>query len=130
MRLNREKDLALQVAQYMQLQHREVMYRFDLAADLKLTMGQARRHKALHPNRGYPDFQILEPRGRYSGLFIELKREGVKTHKRNGELLSDPHLKEQEATLNALKERGYSAHFCRGFDEARTCIDEYLGLKK
>ena len=55
-----EHQLYEQVARYMQLQYPGVVYRFDLAADLKLTPGQAVKHKRLHPFRGYPDFFIAE----------------------------------------------------------------------
>lgn len=57
----RESDLYRLVAEYLQVQYPEVIYRFDLAADLKLTPGQAVRHKRLHPHRGYPDLFIAQP---------------------------------------------------------------------
>ena len=121
-----EAELRRMLARWLQYQYPNVIYRFDLAADLKLTMGQARKHKELHPHRGYPDLFIAEPRGKYHGMYIELKADGNSPYKRNGELKSNEHLKEQEVMLNKLNSRGYAAEFACGFDEAKKIIDEYL----
>ena len=129
-----ERDLYLQVARYIQVQYPDVIYRFDLAADIKLTVGQAAKHKRLHPYRGYPDLFLAQPAQRSSeypdacykfGLFIELKKEGTRLKKRNGEWASE-HIAEQARILEMLELRGYVAKFAVGFDEARKLIDEYL----
>lgn len=130
-----ERALYKQIAQYLQLQYPNAIYRFDLAADMKLTAGQASRHKVLHPHRGYPDLFIAEPRTVsrmgdkyfYAGLFLELKRDGVKILKRDGELVADKHIREQHELLEELESRGYMATFAVGFDQAKQIIDEYLG---
>ena len=57
---NSEHNLYEQIARYLQLQYPNVIYRFDVGADLKLTPGQAAKHKRLHPERGYPDLFIAE----------------------------------------------------------------------
>lgn len=92
---NSEHSLYEQIARYLQQQYPNVIYRFDIAADLKLTPGQAAKHKRLHPERGYPDLFIAEPRevkaktalgGDYSlveiktlgGLYVEIKKDGTK----------------------------------------------------
>lgn len=98
-----EHQLYEKVARYLQIHYPDVIYRFDLAADLKLTVGQASKHKRLHPKRGYPDLFIAEPKHIWdtnkslgvrigfaddgetqlysqivAGLFIELKKDGEK----------------------------------------------------
>ena len=90
-----EHNLYEQIACHLQTQYPDVIYRFDLAADLKLTPGQAAKHHRLHPERGYPDLFIAEPRevkaktalgGDYSlveiktlgGLYVEIKKDGTK----------------------------------------------------
>ena len=88
-----EHNLYEQIAQYLQQQYPDVIYRFDLAADLKLTPGQAAKHHRLHPERGYPDLYIAESSeninskdwngivrewGFYFGLYIEIKKDGTK----------------------------------------------------
>ena len=99
-----EHQLYEQIAAYLQVQYPGVVYRFDLAADLKLTPGQARKHKKLHPYRGYPDFFLAKPKRRdisvmidftavdmngkkfkpeivvANGLFLELKKDGETLH--------------------------------------------------
>ena len=136
-----EHQLYELIAQYMQIQYPDVIYRFDLAADLKLTAGQARKHKMLHPKRGYPDLFIAEPiitsyrdengmikltqTKNYSGLFIELKKDGTRLKKKNGEWASD-HIAEQAEMLERLEFRGYRAMFAVGFDEAKKIIDLYF----
>lgn len=57
----REHDIYIMIADYLRYQYPTVIYRFDLAADLKLTMGQASKHKILQRYRGYPDLFIAEP---------------------------------------------------------------------
>lgn len=64
---------------------------------------------------------------KYAGLMIELKREGTRIYKKNGELVSNEHIQEQAEMLNELRERGYAARFAVGFDQAKQIIDEYLG---
>lgn len=58
----KEHQLYEKVARYLQIHYPDVIYRFDLAADLKLTVGQASKHKRLHPKRGYPDLFVAESR--------------------------------------------------------------------
>lgn len=59
---NSEHNLYEKIARYLQLQYPDAIYRFDVGADIKLTMGQAAKHKRLHPERGYPDLFIAEPK--------------------------------------------------------------------
>lgn len=130
-----EHELYKQVAIFLQMKYPDVFYRFDLAADLKLTIGQARKHKMIHPYRGYPDLFLAEPAPRcidggwkyeWHGLFIELKKEGTRLKKKNGEWAST-HIREQAEVLGQLREKGYEAQFAVGFEEAINLIDEYLG---
>lgn len=120
-----EYEVYTMIAQYLQVQYSSVIYRFDLAADMKLTPGQARRHKELHPRRGFPDLFIANPIKKYGGLFIEIKRDGTRIKKKNGEWASE-HIAEQAEVLQKLRDRGYVAEFAVGFDEAKRIIDEYL----
>lgn len=132
---NAEHQLYEKIARYLQTEYPGIIYRFDLAADLKLTPGQAAKHKRLHPDRGYPDLFIanryydLENCVDYHGLYLELKAEGNSPFKRDGSLKKDEHLEEQWKMLQALEERGYVARFATGFDEAKKIIDDYLGEK-
>lgn len=119
-----EAHLHQKVCDYIRMHYPDVIFRTDFAAGIKMTIGQAARHKRLQQSRAFPDLSILEPRKGFHGLFIELKAKNI--YKRNGELLSDPHVHEQAKMLNVLKTKGYLAHFACGFDEARALIDDYL----
>lgn len=139
---NSEHNLYEQIARYLQLQYPDVIYRFDVGADLKLTMGQAAKHKRLHPERGYPDLFIAEPKnikvktllgGGYSlvetktlgGLYLEIKKDGEKLTKKDGSWRT-PHIAEQAEALEKLRAKGYRAEFGVGFDRCKKIIDEYL----
>lgn len=124
-----EAQLQLQVCDYLRLQYPNVVFRSDVAAGLKLTMGQASRHKRLQSSRAYPDLFIAQPRYDWSGLYLELKKPGVKLYKADGSLYADAHVHEQDAMLQRLRELGYRAEFAVGFEEARTIIDAYLTTK-
>lgn len=122
----KEHDIYKMIADYLRYQYPTVIYRFDLAADLKLTMGQASKHKRLQRYRGYPDLFIAEPKGKYGGLFLEIKKDGVRIFKQGGTLVSDEHIREQYDMLHDLRARGYAAEFAIGFDGAKKLIDDYL----
>ena len=139
---NSEHNLYEQIARYLQLQYPNVIYRFDIGADLKLTMGQAVKHKRLHPERGYPDLFIAEPKNikvktalgnDYSlvetktlgGLYLEIKKDGEKLTKKDGSLRT-PHIAEQAEMLEKLRQAGYKAEFGVGFEGCKKIIDEYL----
>ena len=127
----------------MQQQYPDVIYRFDIAADLKLTMGQAAKHKRLHPERGYPDLFIAKPKeikvktalgGGYSlveakplgGLYVEIKKDGEKLTKKDGSWRT-PHIAEQAEMLEKLRQAGYKAEFGVGYESTVKIIRDYLG---
>lgn len=122
-----EHDLYTMLADYLRYNYKSIIWRFDLAADLKLTIGQARKHKRLQQHRGYPDLFIAEPRGEYHGAYIELKKAGTRIFKKDGTLVADEHIREQFDVLEQLRRKGYVAEFACGFDEAKKIIDGYLG---
>lgn len=121
-----EFELQKRVVEYLNLQYPELLFMSDTVASLKLTMGQAMRNKKIQKN-GFktPDLIIFEPRGKYHGLFIELK---VKSpFKMNGELLKSEHLEGQQKTISDLINLGYYATFATGFDETIEIIKSYMG---
>lgn len=119
-----EARLHEQVCQYLRVQYPGVLFRTDFAAGIKMTMGQAARHKKLQSGRAWPDLAIYEPRHGFFALFLELKAATI--YKRNGELLSNPHVEEQQDMLKLLRSKGYQAQFAVGFDQAKELIDGYL----
>lgn len=122
-----ELELQAQVADYIRLQYPDVIFHSDFGSGIKLTMGQAIKQKRLNGGRrSWPDMFLAEPKGKYSGLFIELKKEGVRIFKKDGKLVSDEHIREQYDMLEQLRRRGYAASFACGFDEAKALIDRYM----
>lgn len=123
----KESDLQIMVADYLRLRYPNVLFHSDFGSGIKLTMGQAAKQKRQNGGRrAWPDMFIAEPTKKYSGLFIELKKEGTRLQKKNGEWAT-PHIEEQAKVLMQLDDKGYMAKFARGFDEAKKIIDDYLG---
>ncbi|MCI9110288.1 VRR-NUC domain-containing protein [uncultured Clostridium sp.] len=65
---------------------------------------------------GVPDMCLPVARGKYHGLYIELKTIKGKVHK------------SQKEWLDALEEEGYAVKVCYGWLEARETIEGYLSL--
>lgn len=121
-----EKILQRQVCQYLRYQYPKVLFNSDLSGAMKLTIGQAVQIKFLRSIRGFPDIIIYEPRGKYHGLFIELKKEGEKLYKKDGITPISEHVAEQIQCMQLLIERGYDCYFCIGFKQAMQTINNYL----
>lgn len=126
----KESDLQIMVADYLRLQYPDVLFHSDFGSGIKLTIGQAAKQKRQNGGRrAWPDMFIAEPmevNGRiYNGLFVELKKEGTRLTKKNGEYASQ-HIAEQSEVLERLNFRGYKATFAIGFEEAKEIIDDYL----
>lgn len=79
------------------------------------TKTTAARMKATGEKAGVPDICLPVARGGFHGLYIELKRV------RGGRIST-----EQMEWIQALRIQGYQAIVCKGFDEARRCLCEYL----
>ena len=107
------------------MQYPGVLFNSDMSGAMKLTIGQAVQIKALRSDRGFPDIVIYEPRGKYHGLFIELKRGGETVTNKKG-FPATPHIAEQFLIIERLNLKGYLAVFAVGFDEAKKVIDNYL----
>ena len=139
----KEKKLSLQIAEYLKILEKQMnlVWRFDLAADINLTMGQATQHKKLQTEqRGYCDLFIAEPKKCFHGLYIELKNSrddvfkkdgGYKKKKINikrGKLVigSYDHIQEQLKMHDILRSKGYAVEFGFGFQDTIKKIDLYL----
>lgn len=120
-----EADVQLRLCQWMRLQHKGLLWRSDYASGLRLSIPQARRHASLQSGRAWPDWCLYEPVGFFSGLALEIKKDGVKLFTKAGKPYS-PHIAEQAAVLEALRERGWAACFVVGLDEAMETVTSYL----
>lgn len=149
-----EAELQTAIAEYLTRQYPDVLFHSDFGSGIKLTPAQAVRQKRQNGGkRAWPDMFIAQPMLRmfvgkdepdemirlgeegdsielaneiYAGLYLELKKEGTRLKKKNGEWAT-PHIAEQAKVLEKLRDRGYYAEFAVGFEEAKKIIDEYLG---
>lgn len=80
---------------------------------------EAVKLKRMGVKRGVPDISLPVPRHGCNGLYIELKRT------KGGSVT-----KEQTAWMDALTRHGYMVALCKGWEQARDVIIEYLGGQK
>lgn len=122
-----EYNLQKQICKYLRIQYPNILFYSDTVAQVKLTMPQAVRNKAIQ-KEGFkmPDLVILEPRAQWNALFIELKKESP--FLRNGNLSSNTHLQAQAQSIEQLQSKGYCAQFAWSFEQAKSIIDTYMRL--
>lgn len=85
----------------------------------KRSPAAAMRLKQEGMKRGVPDNCLPVARGKYHGLYIELKRI------RGGQISED-----QRKWIDDLSMQGYKAVICRGWNEAANVIEDYLNEKQ
>jgi len=122
-----EKKLSHNIAEFLSKQYPKLIFRFDAAADLKMSMYQAKiiKNKLLH-EKGYPDLFISEPSHGYHGLYVELKKDHSAVYKKDGSYKKNDHLETQIAMHKRLRDKGYCVVFGCGFDDAVAKIREYF----
>jgi hypothetical protein len=133
-----EESLQRQVCNYLRLQYPSIIFRSDYASGLHLKPGQAMMHKSLQSGRAWVDLFIYLPRKvegkQYAGLALELKKDNTsikqKIGKNKGQLVANPHIREQYYMLQELNKLGYWADFGIGFEDAVAKIDHYMGKPK
>lgn len=116
---HQEQSMLFQWADLTKARHPELGLLFaipNFAGRLgRLTAIHGAKLKREGRKKGVPDVMLPVPRGRYHGLFVEMKR--VK-----GGSVSP----EQRAWLAALQDQGYRAVRCLGWEQAREEIMSYL----
>jgi hypothetical protein len=120
-----EKELTKQVCNYIKLQYPSVYFFTDPSGMFNPHWSGRQQLKANRSTHAQLDLIILEPKGNYNGLIIELKREGERVFKKDGSMASE-HLKEQNESIILLMSKGYSACFAIGFEAAKSIIDRYM----
>lgn len=119
----REESIHQSVCKYLKLQYPDCIFSSE-SGGIRLTMGQAIKAKSLRSESKLPDLLIMEARGGYCGLFIEIKKDSVWL--RDGSLSKDKHIQAQAAVLDRLNKKGYCAVFGCGFDLTKAIIDDYM----
>lgn len=77
----------------------------------------AKRMKDEGVRAGIPDLFLAVPRGKFHGLFVEMK-------KTRGGVVSDA----QKACMEMLSNNGYCVTVCHGFIDAQEAVKGYLSL--
>lgn len=81
----------------------------------KRNLWEAMKLKRMGVSSGFPDLFIPLANRQFTGLFIELKRI-------SGGLVSDQQLE----WMRILRKNGFAAEICRGLDQAKKVITDYL----
>ena len=110
-----EQQALFQWAAIAERQHPEIRLLHAIPNGGKRNKVTAAILKAEGVKSGVPDMCLPVARGRYHGLYIELKR-------RKGGRVSP----EQAVWLRALGKQGYRVAVCLGWIEARETIERYL----
>ena len=118
-----EENLHKSICTYLKTQYKNVIFNTD-SSGIKLTIGQAVKLKKLRSGNGFPDIAIYEPRNKFYGLFLEVKKESP--YRKDGFLYSNEHLNEQAEMHGNLRLRNYKVNFVWTFEMAKQIIDEYL----
>lgn len=111
-----EQEALFRWAQYSRVKHPELDMLFHIPNGGSRNLIEAAHLKAQGVKPGVPDICLPVPSGRFTALYIELKR------RKNGRV-SDA----QRGWIAALNRVGCRAVVCRGWDEARDAIEQYLG---
>jgi len=120
--MKKEESLQIAVCNYLRLQYPDLIWTSE-SSGIKLTIGQAVKAKKMRSGDKLPDLWILEPRGSYHGLLIELKAEYP--FKKDGTPKTE-HIAKQIETLKRLEDKGYYTDLCCDFDQAKDSIDNYI----
>lgn len=124
-KLETEYETQVRIINYLEYKYPGIIVQGSLGG-IRLPIGNAVKAKKMGNRKDFPDIFIAMPNDTYHGCFIELKREGTRLYKKNGELVSSEHYHEQDALHKALRAVGYYAEFSVGYDASIRAIDEYL----
>ncbi len=113
-----EAELQTALIKYINWAYPKIRYCASLGGQYQKFISQRKKAKSTGYVSGFPDLQITEPRGKYHGLFIELKL--------NKKCYPS---KQQVDWIEDLNKRGYFAKVCKGLDECIETLDYYLTLK-
>ena len=120
----KEDILREQISAYLQWKGYD--FRFDLAADIRLTMGQAVRNKRINgPRRGHPDLTVYLNGGH--AVFFELKKDPSEVYKKDGSHKKKEHLQEQLDYHQRLRNRGFEVFFVFSLEDFFVKLDSCRG---
>jgi hypothetical protein len=119
-----EDEVHKAVVRYLKLNG--IDFKSDHEAGRKRNVWEQQRIKSMQSGRGWADLFLPYPNSKYSGMFLELKKDGARVYLKNGKLSTEKHIQEQASFLRRMAERGYYANFAIGADDAIKQINTYL----
>lgn len=123
--MRKEETLHFQIADYLKIAYPKTIF-ISESSGVRTSIGLAAKLKRVRSNNVHLDLYILEPKGGFCGLFLELKATDIYKKRKPLELLKNDHVGQQADTIEKLIKKGYKASFAVSFAEAKNLIDEYL----
>lgn len=120
-----EYDTQVRIVNYLSERYPTLIVQGSLGG-IRLPIGNAVKAKKMGNKKDFPDLTIAIPNKRYTGCFIELKREGTRLYKKNGQLVTNEHFHAQDELHKMLRAVGYYAEFAVGYQDAIQQIEKYL----
>lgn len=126
----RESIIQKELCRYVALQYPTAIFNLDLSG-VNLSKTQSGLAKAMRSSKGFPDFVLYEPKGKYHALFIEIKKEDTDLCKKKPDVhgyypYADDHIAEQAEMIEQLKSKGYLAMFGIGLIHCIEIVDLYM----
>lgn len=112
-----EQTILFRWAEFQSGKYPELRLMFHIPNGGKRDKREAARFKALGVKPGVPDIFLPAARGGYHGLFIEMKAPGGHA------------TKYQQEYIAALRDQGYKAEVCFGWEQASKVILDYMEEK-
>jgi len=120
-----ERRIHKRVTVYLRHSYPEV--RFHTSLDGEAMGDYQRQHVGmLQWGSGFPDLMVFKPSGEYSGLAIEIKKDGESPYKKDGSLRSGKHFVNQEGWIRYLRKQGWKAEFGVGYSHCIDIIEDYF----
>lgn len=123
-----EQNLQKVLCQWIRIQYPDVYFMSDASGLPIKSWGLRLLLKTTRSNHAAMDIVILEPKGKWHGLVIELKKSSP--FKKDGSLLSGEHIRDQQKTIDHLNRVGYYAQFVWDFEVGKELIETYLTFRK
>jgi hypothetical protein len=127
--LGSEEDLQKQCNDWMNARYPELekLFFFNSFQGMKLNYGQiAKAKKTGGLKKGLPDFIFLKNNGKYSGLFIELKKKTPFLQDGKTLKADDGHLQIQQDVISQLLIEGHYACFCWSLEQFKKTVTDYM----
>lgn len=121
----REYELQKEVARYLNYAYPSILFESS-PINLNLTKAQRGMNSAIQKKDFHaPDLKIYAARHGYAGLAIELKRETP--YLKDGKTLkSSEHLRNQQKSIEQMREQGWMCGFFWEFETIKATLDWYL----